>query len=225
MSTVSSGSGTIAVTSSPATLTVARAHLPTKPITVKPAGGYTGTVNLSFSTSNDSALQNLCYEFTDTNSAGLGVVPITGTTAVTTQLTLDANAADCSSTGAIRPGGKRAFRMLHPGATAHNTRSNPLPFTVAFAGLLLVGFMGRASRKLRGLVAVLALAVVGLAVTACGGVTNTTLSNPPTGTYTITVTGQDSVTYDSFGSVGLARGKLATTLFTYLWHKFNPVKS
>jgi len=194
VATVSSGSGTIAVSSSPASLTVAQGTSGNETITVKPAGGYTGTVYLTFSTSNDSALQNLCYEFTDTNSAGYGVVPITNTTAATTQLTLDANAADCASTGAMRPSGKHAFRMLHPGATANNTRGNPLPYTVAFAGLLLVGFMGRASRKLRGLVAVLALAVVGLAVTACGGVTKTTLSNPPTGTYTITVTGQDSVT-------------------------------
>jgi len=194
VATVSSGSGTIAVTSSPASLSVAQGSSANETITVKPAAGYTGTVYLSFDTSNDSALQNLCYEFGDTNSAGFGVVPITGTTAATTQLTLDANAADCSSTGAMQPSGKHAFRMLHSGARAKNTRGNPLPYTVAFAGLLLVGFMGRASRRLRGLVAVLALAVVGLAVTACGGVTNTTISNPPTGTYTITVTGQDSVT-------------------------------
>jgi len=194
VATISSGSGTIAVTSSPSTLTVAQGSSGNETITVKPGGGYTGTVYLSFDTSNDNALQNLCYEFGDTNSAGYGVVPITGTASATTLLNLDANAADCSSTAAMRPSGKHALRMLHPANSAKNTRGNPLPYTVAFAGLLLMGFLGRSSRKLRGLVAVLALAVAGLAVSACGGVTNTTLSNPPTGTYTITVTGQDSVT-------------------------------
>ena len=52
--------------------------------------------------------------------------------------------------------------------------------------------MGRSSRKLRGLAALLLLAAVGLAVSACGGVTTTPDSNPPTGTYTVTVSGQDS---------------------------------
>jgi hypothetical protein len=81
-----------------------------------------------------------------------------------------------------------------------------VPFTVAFAGLLLVGFMGRGSRKLRGLAGLILLAVVGLAVTACGGVVSTPDSNPPTGTYTITVTGTDSAT----SSI------TATTTFTFV---------
>jgi hypothetical protein len=72
--------------------------------------------------------------------------------------------------------------------------------------LLLVGFLGRASRKLRGLTAILLLAAVGLAVTACGGVVNTATPNPPTGTYTITLTGQDSAT----SSI------TATTTFTFV---------
>jgi subtilase family serine protease len=200
VATISSGSGTIAVSASPSTLTVAQGSSGNETITVKPGGGYTGTVYLSFDTSNDSALQNLCYEFSDTNSAGYGVVPITSTASATTVLSLDANAADCATTAAMRPSGKHAFRALHPRNSAKNTRGNPLPYTVAFAGLLLIGFLGRSSRKLRGLVAVLALAVAGLAVSACGGVTNTTLSNPPTGTYTVTVTGADSVTSTITGS-------------------------
>jgi hypothetical protein len=208
---VSSGSGTIALAVAPSSLTVSQGSLGNETITVTPAGGYTGTVGLSFDTSNDSALQNLCWLWSNQNSAGNGTVAITGKTAVTTTLTLDANASDCATGAAIQKTGMHAFKTMHPTAVATNTpqrtqRGSPVPMTVAFAGLLLVGFMGRASRKLRGLAAILLLAAVGLAVTACGGVVNTPFSNPPTGTYTVTVTGQDSVTATI----------TATTTFTFV---------
>jgi hypothetical protein len=43
-------------------------------------------------------------------------------------------------------------------------------------------------------------------VTACGGIQNNTLANPPTGSYTVTVTGQDSATSTITG----------TTTFTFV---------
>jgi disulfide bond formation protein DsbB len=58
--------------------------------------------------------------------------------------------------------------------------------------LLLAGFLGRSSRKLRGLAAIVGLLALGLGLSACGGSSSVTVSNPPKGTYTITVTGQDS---------------------------------
>ncbi|HEY1903979.1 MAG TPA: protease pro-enzyme activation domain-containing protein [Terracidiphilus sp.] len=196
---VSSGKGTIAFTPAPApsTLTVAQGSAGNETISVTPASGYTGTVDLTFDTSNDTALQNLCWGFTNMNSAGDGTVAITGTEAVTTVLTLDTNASDCATEAEMRTSGKQPLRRLHPTNTAKNTKTktNPVPFTVAFAGLLLIGFMGRGSRKLRGLAGLLLLAVVGFAATACGGgVYTTATSNPPTGTYTITLTGTDSAT-------------------------------
>jgi subtilase family serine protease len=195
---VSSGAGTIALSSTPSTLTVAQGSSGNETVTVTPGSGYTGTVGLTFDTSNDSALQNLCWDWSNQDSAGNGVVSITGKAAVTTTLTLDANAADCATTGAVQKSGMHQFKTMHPSTlttnTAKNTGKNPVPLTVAFAGLLLVGFMGRSSRKLRGLAAILLLAAVGLVVTACGGIQNNELSNPPTGSYTVTVTGQDSAT-------------------------------
>jgi subtilase family serine protease len=201
VSTVSSGKGTFALAATPSTLTVAQGSSGNESITVTPSGGYTGTVELSFDTSNDNALQNLCWEFSNQNSAGEGEVPITGTTAGTATLSLDANAADCATGAAIRATGKQPIHRLHPVKTAKNNGGNPVPFTVAFAGLLLAGFLGRGSRKLGGLAALILLASAGLAVTACGTNTvNNTATNPPQGTYTITVTGQDTVTSSITGS-------------------------
>jgi hypothetical protein len=193
VATVSSGTGTIKLGVTPSTLTVAQGSSGNETVTVTPGGGYTGTVDLNFDTSNDTALQNLCFSWTNMNpTTGDGTVAITGTAVGTGTLTLDTNAADCATTGAVQKSGKQALRMLHARNTAKNSGRNPLPLTVAFAGLLLAGFMGRGSRKLRGLVGLLILAAVGLAVTACSTSVNNTVPNPPTGTYTVTVTGQDS---------------------------------
>jgi hypothetical protein len=193
IATVSSGSGSFTLAATNAT--VAQGNQGNSTITITPKSGYTGTVDLSFDTSNDTALQNLCYEFTNMNSAGDGTVAVTGTAAVTTQLTLDANAADCVSAGAFRPGVKQPFHFLHKTSTSRNNGSNPAPLGIAFAGLLLAGFLGRYSRKFRNLAAVVALLAVGLGLSACSNVNNNnTVPNPPQGTYTITVTGQDSAT-------------------------------
>jgi hypothetical protein len=133
-------------------------------------------------------------------------VVVSGTSAMSTTMTLDADAADCATQAAIKASGKRPLKVLQGRTTTSSKKpgsgpgSGPLPLTVAMAGLLLVGFMGRGSRKLRGMAGLLILATVGLAVTACGGVTSTPDYNPPTGTYTITVSAQDSATSTITGS-------------------------
>jgi hypothetical protein len=190
---VSSGSGSFSLAATPATLTVMQGSSGTETITVTPASGYTGTVLLNFDTSNDSALQNLCYQFTNMNSAGNGSVAVTGTAAATTQLSLDTNASDCTLNGAARSGGKQPLYRLHGAHSAKNNGANPGPTTVAFAGLLLAGLLGRYSRKFRTLAGMIALLAVGVAISACGSVSYS-LTNPPKGTYTITVSGQDSTT-------------------------------
>ena len=193
----SSGTGKFALAST--AVTVAQGSSASSTITVTPSGGYTGTVYLTFDTSNDTALQNLCYSFTDTLSNGDGSVSVTGTSPVTTQFTLDANAADCATTAAVLKTGKHSLKSLHATKTASST-SDPsgmktAPAAVAFAGLLLAGFLGRYSRKFRSFAGVIALVAIGLAVSACGGGGNsTTIPDPGKGTYTITVTGQDSTT-------------------------------
>ncbi len=192
IATVSSGKGTFAFTPPPTNVTVAQGSSANSTITVTPAGGYTGTVELSLSTTSTS-LNNLCYGFATPTASG-GSVMVTGTSAVTTQLTFDAHASDCAS-AAIANSSKHAMHRLGPGTTSQNNAPNPAPLGMAFAGLLLAGFLGRSSRKLRSLAAIIGLLALGLGLSACGsGSASTTVSNPPKGTYTITVSGQDSTT-------------------------------
>jgi subtilase family serine protease len=191
----SSNTGTIALSSSPATLTVTQGNKGTETITVTPAGGYTGTVNLTVNV--PIALENLCGGFVSSSSNGNGLVLISGTAPVTDQMILDTNASDCATPEAIQKSGLRPMSALRGGNAAKNKDANPVPVTLAFAGLLLAGFLTRSSRKFsrkfRGLAGLIALAALGLAMTACTSPI-ATIPNPPAGTYTITVSGQDSVT-------------------------------
>jgi disulfide bond formation protein DsbB len=190
---ISSGVGTIALAATPATLTVTQGTSGNETLTITPAGGYLGTVLLQFNTSNNNALANLCYGFTTTLSNGDGSVAVTGTSAVTTQFALDTLATDCGAAPA--PGGKSFHRLGGAKTTAKNNGPSPVPLGVAFAGLLLAGFLGRRSRKLHTIAGLIALLAASLAISACGSQTVTnSVPNPPKGTYTITVVAQDSVT-------------------------------
>ena len=104
VSGTSAGSGTFTVAAS--NVTVAQGSSANSTITVTPKNGYTGTVYLTFSTSNDSALTNLCYAFTTMLSNGDGSVTVSGTSPVTTQLLFDTRASDCVS-GAVTQGNTR----------------------------------------------------------------------------------------------------------------------
>jgi len=193
--TSSSGSGSFSLSST--NVTVQQGSQGESTITVTPKNGYTGTVLLNFDTSNDSALQNLCAGFTNTNSSGDGTLSVTGSSPVSTQLVLDTNASDCATAGAIRKSGLRPMRAVAGLKASGNVptpahgRPRPMPVAFAFGGLLLAGLLGRSSRKFRALAGVIALVAVGFGLSACGGISST-LSNPPAGTYTVTVTGQDS---------------------------------
>lgn len=191
--TVGSGKGTITMAAT--SITVSQGSSGSSTITVTPAGGYTGTVNLTLSTTS-SALANACYSFANPTSTG-GSVTVPGTAAVTTQVSINTSATAC---GAVlkAPGNPtwKPVRTLHASRSdAPKPGSQRLPAGIAFAGLVLAGFLARGSRKLRSLACLIALGAVGLALTACGSSsTNSTTSNPPKGNYTIDLTGTDSGT-------------------------------
>lgn len=190
-----SGKGTFTLGLTPATLTVSQGSEALETMTATPANGYTGIVTLNYSTSNSTALANLCL-FANSGFDANGNIDITGTTAATGTFTVDTNAADCtSSTGGMRS----HYLLLHATNATRAANNNPsregrLPMGIALAGLFFIGCFGRASRKFRGMLCVLALAAVAFGLSACGSSSiNNAPSNPPKGTYTITFTGQDSV--------------------------------
>jgi subtilase family serine protease len=191
----SSGVGSFTLGASPSTLTVSQGSSGKETITITPAGGYTGTVLMNYTTSNNTALENLNVCATNVHD-GYASLQIVGTSAETTTFTFDTNASALYCEAASPVGSKPLHK---PGATktASNSGTNPAPFTVALAGLLLAGFLGRRSRKFLTMTGAIALLVVALTTSSCGGSSNsntTPPTNPPPGTYTITITGQDSVT-------------------------------
>ena len=194
ISNPNSGKGTIAMSAT--NFTVARGSTGSSTITVTPSGGYTGTVDLTLSATS-SGLANACYTFTTQTSTG-GSVVVSGTAAATTQVSIDTNAADCTTAAVSKAKGLHAFKTASGRATrsdAPRPGTRSLPAGIALAGLLLAGFLARGSRKLRGLACLIALGALGLALTACGSSsTSTTTSDPPKGTYTINLTGTDSAT-------------------------------
>jgi len=191
------GTGNPTFTVAATNVTVTDGSTGTSTVTVTPKGGYTGTVDISLDTSNDNALQNVCFDFPNLDTNGDGAVMVSGTAAVSAQLTIDTNAANCIATGESQKGhGMRSLRAIRAaaGKTAHNNPPAPTgraPLALAFAGLLLAGCVSRSARRFRALAGVVALAAIGLALSACGGLSSNT-SNPPAGTYTVTLTGQDS---------------------------------
>jgi subtilase family serine protease len=166
-------------------------------ITITPSGGYTGTVVFSLTSSNPTALANLCTSWASTNSSGAGTAAVIGATPVTTQLTLDATAADCAAGGLapLAPTSGRAAPPPQPGPSAN--------LVLFLLGLLLLAAALAALRRNRAKLGLAALLAFGLAATACGGSGFTPIgsgntggnsNNPPAGTYTMTVTGTDSTT-------------------------------
>jgi subtilase family serine protease len=200
VASTSSSTGSISLSASPGTLTVTQGASGTETLTVTPSGGYSGTVDLSFTLSGGSSSTTICYDFPNILANGDGTVAIAANEgAVATQLTLDTNASDCS---AVLPGagGSHQMHSMHRANTAGNNgvssnktnRTIPVPAGLAFAGLLLVGFLGRYSRKFSAMAGLVALLAVGLAVSACGGGNN--IVTTPNDSYTVTVTGTDSAT-------------------------------
>ena len=199
-----SGTGKIAVAATPSTLTVSQGSSGTENITVTGSNGYSGTVDLNIDFgSSDSSLGNLCYGF-GTGGSAAGIITVsTANGNGTTTLLLDTNASDCATADAIKASRMRPFKM-HTAPhtlTSKNGSRGLVPEGMALTGLLAIGYLGRRSRKLRGLVAVLVLATVGMMVSACGGGGGSSgPSNPPKGTYTGTISAQDTATSSITGS-------------------------
>ncbi|HEX4321098.1 MAG TPA: protease pro-enzyme activation domain-containing protein [Acidobacteriaceae bacterium] len=183
VATTSSGTGSFTVAAG--NITVSQGSAGTSTITVTPSGGYTGTVGFSLSTSSSDIQNDTCFT--------LGNALVSGTSAATTVLTIDTNASNCTSTSAVRKAKGRIIKAAGFSGGLDG-RSGPVTGLAVMAGLLMAGLLGRYSRKLRVLAGVILLAAVGVAFTGCGGSSSNTTPNAPKGSYTITVTGQDTNT-------------------------------
>jgi subtilase family serine protease len=199
--TTAKAPATFALSASAATISAGSSGTAT--VTVTPANGYTGTVAITLS--SNPLINYGCFSATNAN--------VTGTSAATSTVTINTISTSCG-TGAVplTQKGSGASAVLHqPAVPAHSE----LPAGVAVAGLLALGFMGRRSRRLRGAIAIAVLAVVaGFGLSGCSGTstgtgvvgttggTTTTTGTAAKGTYTITVTGEDTTT-----------GQQATTSF------------
>jgi subtilase family serine protease len=194
-------SSSIAVTASPGTFTLSAPALSltagntgSETVTVTPSGGFVGGVALTFSTT--STIVNACYL--------PGTVTVGGASPASNAITIYTNSTTCpgNASALSRAGGTRASVDSAP-----HFPMSPLPTGFALAGLLAVGFVGRRSRRLQGVVLIALLAIGGSAIAGCGS-TAAGVSGPPTtaptGSYTVTVTGVDTAT----------KAKTATTTFT-----------
>ena len=172
-----SGKGTF--TLSATNITVAQGSVGSSTVTVTPAGGYTGTVEFSLSTTSTDLQNDTC--------PNLNNIGVSSTAAATGTLTIDTNAANCQATGAAR---KRSGQVIHA-AGLGSGKTGPMTAIGVLAGLLLAGYLGRNSGKLRMLAGFILLATLGMAFTGCGGSSSTSIPNAPKGTYTLTLTGTD----------------------------------
>jgi hypothetical protein len=212
----SSGSTTITVASSTApaesfslsatNVTVAAGGSSTSTVTIAPANGYTGTVDFSpiAVAAESTALANACYTITNT--------PVSGSSPVTTALTVYTSSASCSNVSSAAAGGKatRAFVRVRAMSSASQSSASPssanqtavnqppvspwrpVRGALAFSGLLLACAAGRKRRGVRVLACLLTLGTLAGALSGCGSGGSPASTNAAPGTYTLTITGTDS---------------------------------
>lgn len=180
------GSFTITATN----LTVTSGQSGTSTVTVTPSGGYLGTVDLSIGAN----ILNACATGSNVN--------VTGTAAQSMAITIytNANACPAGAVPLVKGATGRFANGTHVNVIAGNkpvpAPYKPLPLELTAGCLLLAGLFGRRSRKLRPLLAIGLLAVLGAALSGCSDSSSAPASESytPKGTYSITLTGSDSTT-------------------------------
>lgn len=176
-------------------VTVAAGSSGATAVTITPQGGYTGTIAWTVSS---PALTNGCFSLPNTS--------VSGSNAVTATLTVFTVASSCpapavaGSTGSRHSGlgsgpfdaenGLRSFSTLHA-----------IEISMAMAGLLLFGLVGRRrSPRLAIVAAACILVAIGLGASGCSSGSGSSSSPSPVSTpsaakgmYTVTIVGADTV--------------------------------
>jgi subtilase family serine protease len=198
--------GAVALSLTASNVTVTQGSSGTSTLVLTPSNGYTGTFQF-LTIYAPSTLTNACVS----NPAN---ITITGTLPGSSSIIVYTNNSSCTAnTVALTQGATGLFRngvhvkvamvgpspALTPAPARAPEKRNPFgPATgIAAAGLLLTGFLGRRSRRLRSIVAVSLLVVAGFGISGCS---NSSITAPPVtatsaakGTYQITIAGADTV--------------------------------
>ncbi len=168
----------------------------TSTITITPVNGYTGTVSWtvtsSYTVTNSSGTaETACYSIP--NATVSSSSPVTATLTVTT----GGSSCPSGTTALVKSTGTQTAAAHTPAQPRHRSPAVP---ALAMIGLVSLLFVGRRSRRLPALLAVIVLAGVDLGLSGCGGGTSTGAGGggggggPVTTNYTITVVGKDTAT-------------------------------
>jgi hypothetical protein len=190
----------------------------TTSITVTPSGGYTGTVAFTLYTTSTALINYACYDVSNAT--------VSGTSAVSTTLTLYLGTANCSS-GAILSGKVHAFQKAKTSKISSNPVSSITEAAFTSLGLLFAGLLGWRFRKARAYFCILALVGLGFALSGCGGGSSSSSSGSsgsmsfavslspatvsitagtsgiPTGNYSLSVEGDDSSNANIYSTAAL----------------------
>jgi subtilase family serine protease len=153
-------------------------------ITITPQN-YTGTVGWSVSAS--SSLSSACYSIPDTT--------VSGSSSVTTMMTVYTKASSCSSASALNSKGKRRFKIGTMTSSNNNVNFTGLTTTRTGLGMtlaLLVGLVGYRPKKFGTYAGVVLLAAFTFGSSACGSGSSSSSANAAKGTYTLTIVGTDT---------------------------------
>jgi subtilase family serine protease len=182
--TAAASSGTPSFSVVATNVTVAPGSAATSTLTVTPLGGYKGTI--AWTVAGPTTLTSACAETVPNLTVSAGTV-------ATTAVTIETEESMCVTSNARKGFAARASSAAPSGPLPFR----PVPLGVSLAGVLALGFAGRRSRGVRLLLAFVLLGCVGVALSGCGNSgSSTPTSNgvAPAGTYTLTVTGTDTVT-------------------------------
>ena len=166
-------------------VTVSAGSSGTSTITITPENGYTGTIGWSVSTS--SSLSNACYSISDAT--------VSGSSAVTTAMTVYTSESACANASAKGSNGKRLFTggVMRSGIDNHPTSGfNPAKAGMSMGIMLLLGMLGYRPGKFRAYAGVFLIVALSFGISACGSESSSSSTNAAKGTYTLTIVGTDT---------------------------------
>jgi subtilase family serine protease len=161
-------------------------------VTITPLNGYTGTI--AWMVSSNASTSNVCFAIANAS--------VKETTAVTATLTVKTTSTACGTTARISPVVKETYaRLAAPLVSKGNARLAPLRSLAAgitIAAFFLVAFGRRRSRGLGLAGCAVLLLSAGLMTSGCSSAGSSSSSSLSTtaakGTYTVMITGTDTVT-------------------------------